>query len=265
MLLRFDRERYATDVAPRLLRASAELLLDALPPLQPQTKFLEVNAGAGPLARPLVDRIAGLGRLVAVDTEWGLAMHLPQAKGRAARALAEAEHLPFASGSFDVAIANLVLGDTVEDAPRLAELRRVLRPGGWLLSTVLLRGSFDALLDVLTETCEAEDLHDARQALLEVRPTLPDEADLARSLREVEIAVAHVGVEERALFFTDGAACLADPLVREVLLPSWLGDVPPLPDSAIASAARAIDTYFGGRFALSLRTGIVTGRAEKPK
>lgn len=265
MLLRFDRERYASDVAPRLLRAAAELLLDALPPLQPQTKFLEVCAGTGPLAKPLVDRIAGLGRLVAVDSDWGLALHLPHAKGRAARALADAERLPFASGSFDVAIANLVLGDNHEDVPRLAELRRVLRSGGWLLSTVLLRGSFDALLDVLTETCEAEGLHASRQALLEVRPALPDEDDLARSLREVEIAVVHIGVEERALFFSDGAACLNDALVRDVLLPSWLGDAPPLPAGALARAAHAIDTYFGGRFALPLRTAIVTGRAERAR
>jgi SAM-dependent methyltransferase len=261
MLLRFARERYATDVAPRLLMAPAELLLDALPPLQPQTRFLEVCAGTGPLARPLVERIAGLGRLVAVEADWGLARSLPQARGRAARALAEPDRLPFANGSFDVAIANLCLGDAAEDGPRLAELRRVLRPAGWLLVTVLLRGSFESLLDVLTESCEAEGLHAQRQALLEARRSMPDEESIRRALLEVEITPAHVGVEDRGIFFDDGAACLADALVSEVLLPSWLGDSPPIPPAALAAAARAIDTYFGGaRFALRLRTAIVTGR-----
>ncbi len=265
MLLRFDRDRYVSDVAPRLLLASAELLLDALPPLQPQTRFLEVCAGAGPLARPLVERIAGLGRLVAVESDWGLAQHLPSSKGRAARVVAGADRLPFAAGSFDVVICNLVLGDAQEDRPRLVELRRVMRPGGWLLATVLLRGSFDALLDVLIESCEAQSLHASRLALIEALRGLPDEASLEATMAEAELDVAHLGVEERALFFKDGAACLSDPLVREVLLPSWLHDAPPVPDSALAAAAAAIDTYFGGRFALRLKTAIITGRAEKPK
>lgn len=261
MLLRFAREHYATDVVPRLLLAPAELLLDALPPLQPQTRFLEVGAGAGPLAAPLAERIAGLGRLVSVDTDWGLAQHLPQARGRAARALAEPDRLPFANGAFDVAIGNLCLGDPVEDGPRLAELRRVLRPGGWLLFTVLLRGSFEALLDVLTESCEAAGLHAQRQALLEARRSLPDEEAIRSALVEVDIAPAHLGLEDRGLFFADGAACLGDPIVKDVLLPSWLGEAPPVPDQALQAAARAIDTYFGGsRFALPLRTAIVTGR-----
>lgn len=261
MLLRLARERYASDVVPRLLLAPAELLLDALPPLQPQTRFLEVCAGAGALARPLTERIAGLGRLISVDADWGLAVHLPVARGRAARALAEPERLPFAAGTFDVAIANLCLGDPAEDAPRLAELRRVLRPGGWLLATLLVRGSFESLLDVLTEACEAEVLHAQRQALVEARRSLPDEEVIRSALLEGDVVPAHIGVEERGLFFADGASCLADPLVKDVLLPSWLGEAPPLPSGVLDAAARAIDTYFGGaRFALRLRTAIVTGR-----
>jgi ubiquinone/menaquinone biosynthesis C-methylase UbiE len=46
---------------------------------------------------------------------------------------APAEDLPFADGSFDVAVSTLVLC-TVDDQPRaVRELRRVLRPGGRLL------------------------------------------------------------------------------------------------------------------------------------
>jgi type I restriction-modification system DNA methylase subunit len=58
---------FTEQVLPRLLCAPAELLLDALPPLQPQTRFLEIDAAGGVVARPLVERIAGLGRLVTLD------------------------------------------------------------------------------------------------------------------------------------------------------------------------------------------------------
>jgi SAM-dependent methyltransferase len=46
---------------------------------------------------------------------------------------ASAERLPFPDGSFDVAVATLVLCTIVDQAAALSELRRVLRPSGRLL------------------------------------------------------------------------------------------------------------------------------------
>lgn len=262
MLLRTSRDHWA-DSAPRLYGASAELLLDALPPLQPHSRFLEVCAGPGVLSRAVAGRIAGLGRLIAIDEDAALARHLPSAKGRAARVVASAERLPFAPGSFDVALGNLALGDPADDGARLAELRRALRPGGWLLLTVFLKGSFDELLDVLTEACETESLPDARQALLDVRAGLPEVDGVTTALAAAGLPVVHIGVEERALFFPGGSAAFSDPLVRELLAPSWLVDIE-LPDRAWQAAARAAETYLPGpRFAVRLRTAISTSRTER--
>jgi ubiquinone/menaquinone biosynthesis C-methylase UbiE len=43
-----------------------------------------------------------------------------------------AERLPFADGEFDAAVASLVLCSVPQQGPALAELRRVLKPGGEL-------------------------------------------------------------------------------------------------------------------------------------
>ena len=262
--LRTLRDHWA-QAAPRLYGASAELLLDALPPLQPHSRFLEVCAGPGMLSRALAERIAGLGRLIAIEEDAALARHLPAVRGRSARAVAAADRLPIAPGSFDVALGNLAVGDPAADGARLSELRRTLRPGGWLLLTAFLKGSFDELLDVLTEACEAESLPDARQALLDAREGLPEVEELKAALEVAGLPVVHLGVEERALFFSGGSAAFADPLVRELLVPSWLVDLE-LPERAWDAAARAAETYLpGARFAVRLRTAISTSRVERKR
>jgi ubiquinone/menaquinone biosynthesis C-methylase UbiE len=62
-----------------------------------------------------------------------LERHLREQSLRVRLVPAPAEQLPFESGSFDTAVSTLVLC-TVDDQPQaLAELRRVLKPGGRLL------------------------------------------------------------------------------------------------------------------------------------
>ncbi len=56
--------------------------------------------------------------------------------GRAGVARADAAHLPFARSSFDRVIAAEVLEHLPDDAAAIAELARVLRPGGILAVTV---------------------------------------------------------------------------------------------------------------------------------
>jgi ubiquinone/menaquinone biosynthesis C-methylase UbiE len=55
------------------------------------------------------------------------------ASGRAEVVPAPAERLPFDDGSFDTAVATLVLCTVPDPAAALAEVQRVLRPGGRLL------------------------------------------------------------------------------------------------------------------------------------
>lgn len=54
---------------------------------------------------------------------------------------ADAQHLPFADGSFDVVVASLVFCSVADPARGLAEARRVLRPGGRLVLLEHTRGN----------------------------------------------------------------------------------------------------------------------------
>jgi SAM-dependent methyltransferase len=260
-MTRTSADAFARDVVPRLLAASAELLLDVLPPLQPQTRFLEVGAAGGLVARTLVERIAGLGRLVAVDVDPAHVAALPAAPRRAARAVASVP-LPLADAAFDVALANLVLGGD-DDARWWPELRRVLKPGGALLCTMFVRGSWDTLFDLVAEAGEVAGFDAVTDAVLRARDALPAEAALVDAARAHGLAPAlPTGVEERLVgFAVDGAALRSDPIVRDVLLPSFLGGSdhdPRAVDDAIDDVVRA---YFPGGVPVVARTAVLSLRA----
>ncbi len=251
--MRGPPEVFAREVLPRLLAAPAELILDALPPLQPQTRFLEVGAGGAVVARALVERIAGLGRLVAIDHDSGLALGLPAGPKRGARAVAQLRALPFTDAVFDTAIANLVLGNA-HDGPHLAELRRVLRPGGWLLATVLLEGSFDELFDLIFDVFDAR----LRAVATASKAAFPDDDALGLRFAGAGLAVAQSGIEDRLLCLVDGDALLQDALIAEVLLPAFLGQ--PVPDEMRRGLVQAARARFPGGMPLQARTAIVAAR-----
>jgi SAM-dependent methyltransferase len=115
---------YAT--VGRLLVQWAEPAADA--------RVLDIGAGRGAITRALVESRGPAGSIVAGDIsprmlEQLAALRLPGVETR----LLDARALDLPDASFDVVFAGFVLSAIPEPAPALAELARVLRPGGQLL------------------------------------------------------------------------------------------------------------------------------------
>jgi ubiquinone/menaquinone biosynthesis C-methylase UbiE len=103
-------------------------------------RVLEIGAGTG---LNLAHYPATVDELVLAEPDAGMAERIDaSAAPVAARVVAApAEQLPFEDASFDTVVSTLVLC-TVEDPDRsLAEIRRVLRPGGRLLFAEHVRAS----------------------------------------------------------------------------------------------------------------------------
>jgi SAM-dependent methyltransferase len=95
------------------------------------TQVLDVGCGEGQVARLALREDAKVA--VGVDPTWAQVVVAQERGGGAAYARAGAAGLPFASGSFDAAVACLVFEHITDVDAAIGEVARVLRPGGRFL------------------------------------------------------------------------------------------------------------------------------------
>lgn len=179
--------RYGQGLADAMLQTAT---------VEPGMRVLDVGCGPGPLATQAA-RIVGSENVAAVDPSepWVEACRkrIPGADVR----VAPAESLPFADGSFDAVLAQLVV-NFLTDAPRgVAEMKRVAKPSGVVAACVwdyagemrLLRAFWDAVAAVDPAAAERDEGRFMRYANAEELGALWTEAGV------VEVAVSPLDVE----------------------------------------------------------------------
>lgn len=159
-------ERFVGRYAPSLSAA----LLEAVG-IEPGSRLLDVGCGPGGLTRALA-AVVGAENVSAVDPSKPFAdtcrEQLPGADVR----VAAAEELPFTDDSFDGAFAQLVV-NFMSDAERgVAEMKRVVRPGGTVAACTwdyademtMLRAYWDAAREVAPDEAAQADENTMRYA-----------------------------------------------------------------------------------------------------
>ena len=144
--------------------------------LQPR-RILDLGAGTGKYSHALLKRYRKAG-VVALDIAPAMLAQVQSRGGwlrKPACVCADAEDLPFADDSFELIFSNLMLQWCTDLAGTLAELRRVLAPGGLLMFTTFgpdtlmeLRASWESA-DGHTHVNRFRDLHDIGDLLVRTR------------------------------------------------------------------------------------------------
>jgi ubiquinone/menaquinone biosynthesis C-methylase UbiE len=237
-----------------------------------QASVLEVGCGAGATTAELLHRLEAECRIVALDGSPAL---LDRARNRvghehAGRRVFFRQHdlaskLPFAEEAFDLVLANLVLGDVpgIDIEATLADYARVTRPGGRVIVTVPLRGTWAELLDLLREVLLRFDRHDGLDALDAYLAAQPEGEAMAQALERAGLTEVDEELRRWELLFRSGREFFYAPVIEHGPLARWkeiAGKGEPMQEVFLA-LKEAIDTYYVGHaFAVGIFGGRFSGR-----
>ena len=121
-------------------------------PLAPDFAVAEIGSGTGVYAR-VVRHHARL--LIAVELQWPLIEKAGERDGALQQTQGSAMALPLRSASLDLIYLVTVFGELVHESEALAEMHRVLRPGGFLSISEHLPDPAYRSRAVLRRSCEA--------------------------------------------------------------------------------------------------------------
>jgi SAM-dependent methyltransferase len=126
-------------------------------PWRGDERVLDIGCGSGAYIEPVCRRLVRGGHMLAGDVSWGMLRDAASKPLPASAAVlnSDAMQLPLPDGCCDVVLANHMLFHVPQIESAVAEIHRVLRPGGYLLATTNARDSMETFMAEMVEACHA--------------------------------------------------------------------------------------------------------------
>jgi ubiquinone/menaquinone biosynthesis C-methylase UbiE len=201
----------------------------------PFPAVLDVGCGTGINLLEAARALGPCRRLHGVDLAAGM---INEARRKAAAAgvhatfeVGDAEELALEDGSFDLVICNSVYHWFSDRARAVAEMSRVVRPGGQVLINCIAEPNFHEWVRIVDEAWTRL-FHTRRNWL----PPLPTPAELMGHLRAAGLALEHLEYEAASVPLHDVGLFLQ---TLTVVAPTWLAGTPEDGVPALVTAVTA--------------------------
>jgi SAM-dependent methyltransferase len=254
-------------VVPRYLSYFGSLAAEMLLPC-PKAQIAHIGCRTGYPDGVIAEKVLD-GVLVGVDAS-GPA--LERARARAALTtevsikyqLGESLPTGLPAKTFTHALAVHPLCNADGRAQLLAELRRVLVPGGQAILSLPLRGSFPEIKDMIREFALHQDLSDLNKAIDAASAGRPTIETVSEEFEEAGLTEVDVDVQLIAISFSSGRDFLEDPIASLIVFPDLRATLP-MEEEIAALCLRyvhdAISKYWSeGVFELTVNVGCASGR-----
>jgi SAM-dependent methyltransferase len=222
---------------------------------------LDIGAGTGVSEAPL--QAAGVARIVGVDLSfdmlaWDRAERPPALVG-------DVMHLPLAADAFDAAVASFVLNHLTDPVGGLAEVVRVVRPGGVVLATTYANSSRSENRDTVDDVARAHGwAPPSWYTDLKANATPLLGSDAAMRAAASGAGLVDVGVEEADVDVdvTDPRA-LVDYRFGQAQFAAWIAGQ--TPGAGASARAAAVDAIAGSMERYRPRVVFLHARTEAPR
>ena len=254
--IRFDDGAAYEQTMGRWSRIAGEQFLDWLAP-RPQLRWIDIGCGNGAFTQAIIERCRPAA-VLGVDPSDGQLKYARTRPGveTAVFEQGDAMALPASDHAFDVAVMALVIFFVPEPARGVAEMARVLKPGGTAAAYAW---------DILDGGFPLEPVHAEMRAmgLTALRPPSPEASRLA-ALRDLWTTAGFVDVETREIMATRTFADFEDYWATSLLSGTIKSTVAKMTDvdaAALESRVRArLPADAAGRVAYTARANAVKGR-----
>ena len=241
--------------------------------LPPRATVLDFACGTGYPALEVAKRLDG-GRIVCIESCAPLAELARQKAGDLLhrqvflRTDELGPKLVFADRVFDLVLSNLGLSEAADPPAVLREMARVTKPGGRVIVTLPLRGSFAEFFDIYREVLARSERADALGRLEEHIARNPEPEQAVGWMEGAGLRPVDLEMNSFSLLFRSSREFLFAPVIEFGPLPAWkdIAGKGEEMQEIFVQIKEAIDTYFGGRpFELSVKAGCLRGHRPTGK
>jgi ubiquinone/menaquinone biosynthesis C-methylase UbiE len=269
---------YDEEVLPIWSMRFGRMLLRKIETPPPKSMILDVGCGTGYPALEILRKLDDQSRIIAIDCASEM-LNIARKKagdlsGRRIffRTETVSSKLSFATDVYDLVIANDAVWELDDPRAAIADFARVCKPGGFVLVTMPLKGSWGEFYDIYREVLVKHDHHEILRKLDEELQRSPDPEEAHRWLEGAGLLDVTVETEEFDLLFRSAREFFFAPVIEYGPLPQWkeIAGKGETMQEIFWHIKEAIDAYFGDRaFSVTIKAGCLLGRkpleSERPK